>query len=389
MYPTISDLIKDIFGVYIPLPIQSFGFFVAVSFLFATYFVMSEMKRKEKEGLIHSFVKKVLKGKPASAQEIILSGIFGFIIGFKLWGIILDYSEFSNNPQTYVFSSQGNILGGILLAAVFAYMRYHDKHKQKLEKPVWVDETVRPHHLTGNIILLGALAGIVGAKIFHNLENIDEFMADPMEALLSFSGLTFYGGLIVAAITIIWYAKKNKIPPLVMCDIAAPAIMIAYAIGRIGCQMAGDGDWGIVNAIAKPGWMSFLPDWLWSYNYPHNVLSEGVPIPGCVGKHCMMLPQPVYPAPLYETIMCTILFLVLWFIRKKIKTPGVLFSIFLIMNGVERFFIEKIRVNTKYHIFGAGITQAEIISTCLFFVGLAGLWYLLFYKKKKKAEIKS
>jgi len=383
MYPTISDLIKDIFGIYIPLPIQSFGFFVAVSFLFATYFVMSEMKRKEKEGLIHSFMKKVLKGKPASAQEIVLSAIFGFIIGFKLLGIILDYSEFSNNPQTYVFSSQGNIVGGILLAAIFAYMRYRDKHKQKLEKPVWIEETVRPHHLTGNIILLGALAGIIGAKIFHNLENIDEFMADPVEALLSFSGLTFYGGLIVAAITIIWYAKKNKIPPLVMCDIAAPAIMIAYAIGRIGCQMAGDGDWGIVNAVAKPGWMSFLPDWLWSYSYPHNVLSEGIPIPGCVGKHCMMLPQPVYPAPFYETIMCTILFLVLWFIRKKIKTPGVLFSIFLIMNGVERFFIEKIRVNTKYHIFGAGITQAEIISTILFFVGLAGLWYLLYYKKKK------
>jgi len=383
MYPTISDLINDLFGINIPLPIQSFGFFMAISFLIASYLLYLELKRKENEGLIHSFEKKTMIGKPVTAQELILSSLLGFVIGLKLVGAVIDYTAFSENPQTYIFSPQGSMIGGFLLAAIFTFSRYRDKQKHKLEKPKLIDETVHQYQLTGNFVMLAALAGIIGAKIFHNLENIDDFIKNPIEALVSFSGLTFYGGLILAAIALIWYGKKNNIPPLVLCDAAAPSIMIAYAVGRIGCQMAGDGDWGIVNTAAMPDWLSFLPDWLWSYNYPHNVLSEGIPIPGCTGKHCFMLANPVYPTALYETIMCSLLFLGLWLIRKKIKTPGILFSIFLMFNGLERFFIEKIRVNTKYHIFGNAITQAEIISTLLFIAGVILFWYLWKNKNKK------
>jgi prolipoprotein diacylglyceryltransferase len=124
---------------------------------------------------------------------------------------------------------------------------------------------------------------------------------------------------------------------------------------------------------------------MWSYDYPNNVLSEGVPLDGCVGvKYCNHLVPSVYPTAFYEVIMCASLFLVLWYLRKKITTPGVLFSVYLIFNGVERFFIEKIRVNTLYDVNGFKFTQAELISTILFFLGIAGVWYFRKLDLKKK-----
>ena len=156
--------------------------------------------------------------------------------------------------------------------------------------------------------------------------------------------------------------------------------MLAYGIGRIGCQMSGDGDWGITNLSPKPGWLSFFPDWVWSYDFPNNVINAGVYIEGCTGRFCSVLPQPVWPTALYEVIMCLILFVILWVIRKKIKISGLLFCFYLIMNGIERFFIEKIRVNTEYNILG-GITQAEIIS---FLLILSGIVFSIFLINKDR-----
>ena len=102
----------------------------------------------------------------------------------------------------------------------------------------------------------------------------------------------------------------------------------------------------------------------------------GEKIPGCMGKFCHELPQGVYPTPFYETIMCLILFAILWSLRKKLKVPGTLFALYLMFNGIERFFIEKIRVNTTINLFGFQPTQAEVISILLFLTGL-GLWIFL------------
>ena len=163
-------------------------------------------------------------------------------------------------------------------------------------------------------------------------------------------------------------------------DSIAPSLIIAYGIGRIGCHVSGDGDWGITNLAAKPEWMSFLPDWIWAYTYPNNVINAGIPIEGCTGRYCMELANPVFPTPLYEIAMAGIIFLILWTIRRKITTAGVLFFVYLTLNGIERFFIEKIRVNTKYDILG-GITQAEIISSLLILIGIIGCAILLKNRK--------
>jgi prolipoprotein diacylglyceryltransferase len=167
-----------------------------------------------------------------------------------------------------------------------------------------------------------------------------------------------------------------------MADSIAPSLILAYGIGRIGCQAAGDGDWGIVNLAPMPRWLSFLPDWVWAYNYPHNILNEGVRIEGCTGVHCMQLAQSVYPTPLYETAMSLLIFLFLWAIRKRFKTAGIIFAIYLMLNGVERFLIEQIRVNNLFDFLGMKVTQAEVIATFIFSLGLGFLIYLLVRKPK-------
>ena len=385
MYPTISDLLNDLIGIYIPLPIQTFGFFMGLSFLGAYWATSSELQRKEKNGLLKPILKTITLHKRVSTQDYIIQLLFGALIGDKLLDIVLNYSELLNDTQGFILSGRGNFLGAILGAGVSYYFLKQEDNKAKAHTPEQKQILVPPHQLMGNILLIAAVAGLLGAKIFHNLENLDEFAQDPIGSLLSFSGLTFYGGLIVAAFAVLRYTGKNGINWKHMIDAAAPALILAYGIGRIGCQMSGDGDWGIVNLAPKPEWMAVLPDWMWSFTYPHNVVSEGVPILGCEGRHCFELPQPVYPTPFYEVLMSLSIFGMLWAIRKRIQTPGLMFSIYLMFNGVERFLIEQIRVNTTYHIGTHFITQAEIISTVLFIIGAISTLYLS--KQKQHAQM--
>tara|TARA_B110000908_G_scaffold161471_1_gene205847 strand:+ start:44577 stop:45743 length:1167 start_codon:yes stop_codon:yes gene_type:complete len=385
MYPNISFFLQDFFGINLPLPIQTFGFFVALAFIISSWTLKLELLRKEKEGLIKAFTKDKLVGKRFDNFTFIMAGFIGFLIGFKLLYIINDYSQLVNDPQGVILSLKGELLGGFIGLIVNIYLKHKESKKQELEKPKLVKETIRPFELVGNITVIAAVAGIIGAKIFHNLENIDDFMADPIGQLLGFSGLTFYGGLICGAAAVIWYARKYNINYKYLCDAAAPSLMLAYGIGRMGCHFSGDGDWGVNNLALKPEWMSFLPDWMWAYSYPNNVLNAGVPIEGCIGNYCNQLPIPVFPTAFYEIIMALSLFAFLWTIRKRIKVPGMLFGIYMMVNGTERFFIEKIRVNTKYILFGNEITQAEIISFCLFISGAAIVWFL--YRNSKKKQL--
>ena len=292
MYPNLYFLIRDIFGIQLSglQLVNTFGFFVALAFVGSGFVLYSELKRKEQLGEFKAIEEEIIIGAPATWGELATSLVFGFLFGYKLLGAFLLENALAN-PQLYIFSTQGSIGAGILVAGVMTYLKWREKDKVKLAVPEKKKFLIWPHDRVGDIVLQAALWGFIGAKIFHNLENLNDFAKDPWGSIIAFSGLTFYGGLIVATIAIIIYIKKFKISVIHFADAMAPTMLFAYAAGRIGCHMSGDGDWGIVNSQPKP--FAWTPDWAWAYQYPHNVVNEGERIAGCFGNYCNQLPLPV------------------------------------------------------------------------------------------------
>jgi prolipoprotein diacylglyceryl transferase len=377
MYPNLYYLVQDLFGVKLNALklVNSFGFFVALAFVASGYVLYSELKRKEALGEFFAIEESYTIGAPASIIDLATSFFFGFLFGFKIIGAFIIENAL-NNTQAFILSLQGSWLAGIVMGLVMGFLKWREKDKVKLANPETKLYMVWPHDRVGDVVLQAALWGFLGAKIFHNLENLDDFAKDPFGSLISFSGLTFYGGLIVATIAIIIYIRKYKIRVIHFADAMAPTMLFAYAAGRIGCHMSGDGDWGIPNFAPKP--FSWLPDWMWAYTYPHNVVNEGKQIAGCIGNYCNELPVPVFPTTFYEIIGTFILFGIMWSFRKKVTQPGILTGIYLIFAGGERFLIEKIRVNNKIHALPFEPTQAELISILLILVGII---FLIFSKK--------
>ncbi|RYY86851.1 MAG: diacylglyceryl transferase [Chitinophagaceae bacterium] len=428
MYPNLYYAFRDLFGIELGFLriVNTFGFFVAIAFLVGAGLLSKELRRKSGLGLLQPKEEQVLVGQPATIGELLINFIGGFLLGFKLGGIATLGSDVLQDPPAYIFSGMGSPLIGILGGAALAGWKWWEKRKQQLPKPEKRTIRIWPHDRVGEFTILALIFGLLGAKLFDIFENWGDFLKHPSDYIFSPAGLTFYGGLICAAIAIIIYARKNTIPIRHLADAMAPALMIAYAVGRIGCQVAGDGDWGIYNSAYKvdaqqkvveaaPGdyertlqtyngymqgrWresggipqhksfkkpVGFLPNWFFAYQYPHNVNEDGVPIAGCSdNKYCNALPVPVFPTPLYELLAGTGLFFLLWGLRKKLKPAGALFCLYLIVNGVERFLVETIRVNTRIDSLPGNPTQAEVIAIGLVLTGL-GLWIWLARKKGAK-----
>ena len=266
----------------------------------------------------------------------------------------------------------GAIVG--IVVAILLYLSYKkDTGRDKSSLPKKV--LVHPYQRVGTLITLAAVFGILGSRLFSVLENFSDFMKDPIGQLFSGSGLTIYGGLILAFTVLYFYTKKKLFHPIHLMDAAAPALILGYGVGRMGCQFSGDGDWGIVNEAVKPAWFPF-PDWAWSNHYPRNVLNDGTLIPDCIGDYCHQLVPGVYPTPIYEIIYSILAFILIWSIRKKIKTPGIIFFIYLLFTGIGRFFIEFIRVNPRYNYFGFDLSQAQYIAIAFIIISIFGIFRL-------------
>lgn len=386
MYPNLYYAFKDLMGVDWPFLrfFNTFGFFVALAFGAAATSLSYELRRKSKQGLFRPEETTILVGKPASLQDILFNFLLGFLLGFKLLALFLLDKDQIVDPPSFIFSGEGNFPLGLLLGLFFAIMKWREKEKQKLEKPEKRIIRIWPEDRVGDITLLALVFGLAGAKLFDIFENWSDFLKRPSDYLFSPAGLTMYGGLICAAIAIGVYARRHKIGFLNLSDAIAPGLMLAYGIGRLGCQFSGDGDWGVVSDLSTKPFL--LPDWAWSYTYPHNVIEAGIPIPGCEGPYCNALPAGVYPTALYEAVGSILLAFVLFYLKNQIKVSGILFSIYLIFNGLERFVIEKIRVNNQLDILGFHPTQAEVISSFLFLTGLALAFYL---KQSHKTSVES
>jgi phosphatidylglycerol---prolipoprotein diacylglyceryl transferase len=236
-----------------------------------------------------------------------------------------------------------------------------------------------PSVLIWSIVLLAAFFGVAGAKLFHILDNFGDFVRQPTAYLLTGDGLTFYGGMIVGAIAVAVFAHRKGVRLGALFDSLAPGLMLAYGTGRIGCYLAGDGDWGVCSTLAdKPAW---IPGFLWSETFPNNYLGRDLLAecgPGYDG---------VYPTMLYEFAMAVLLAGLLWAVRKHPFKAGWLFCMYLVLAGIQRFTIEQIRVNVVMFEIGTfAVTQAMFISVIIVVVGAIGMVVLGRRRREEPVE---
>ena len=377
-YPTISHFIESFTGIFIPLPIQTFGVFIVLAFIFGRLYIYKELSRKEK---LNIFNINSIKTKPTNSfiTDYIINGIMNFLFGYKIFFIINNYQKFAEAPQEILLSKDGDLIIGLAFLILNIIYTYYTNKK--------TNKNINATHMTASslswqLLFIAAISGIIGAKFFSVFENFNYLLQDPLSAIFSFSGLTFYGGLICGTICVIIYAKRCQLSIPHLADTFAPSLLLGYGVGRLGCHFSGDGDWGIIaNMSNKP---FFIPEWLWGYNFPHNVIEKGELIEGCIGKYCNQLSYAVHPTSLYEAIFGILAFIMLWKIKEKITTPGILFLIYLTINGIERFLIESIRVTEKYLVFSFEMTQAQIIAIFITLIGSLGIIIL---KKRTNESI--
>ena len=203
----------------------------------------------------------------------------------------------------------------------------------------------RDPELASTLVLWAAIGGLLGARILFILDNWSAFLFDPVSFLLTGAGFVWHGGLIGGIVGISWCIRHYQLPWLEVMDAVAPAIALGHGTGRIGCHLAGDGDWGPPTTLP---WGVAYPDAIIGWNYPAEVL--------------------VHPTPLYETAAYFAIATLLWSRWSVPHRPGSLFWGYLVLAGVARFFLEFFRVNPPLM---GEFSQAQVISIGLIVVGAA------------------
>ena len=191
------------------------------------------------------------------------------------------------------------------------------------------------------MVFAALIGGVVGARVDFLIQNWSDVSDDLLGNLFSGSGLVWFGGAIGGAIAVVAWGAWRGIRGWAIADLAAVPLALGYAIGRIGCQLSGDGDYG------QP-W-----DGPWAMAYPEGTVATDV---------------PVHPTPIYETLTMGLIAYALWRLRDRVTT-GMLFALYLVLGGLERFLVEFIRRNDDVAL---GLTQAQLISLAMILVG--GAW---------------
>ncbi|MBX7150058.1 prolipoprotein diacylglyceryl transferase [bacterium] len=228
------------------------------------------------------------------------------------------------------------------------------------------------------VVLVAAIGGLAGSKLYYLLfEAFDRFVKHPWEMIFSGAGLTWYGGFAVAMIGIIYLVRKNKLPIVRTIDLISIPLPLGYGIGRIGCHLAGDGDYG------KP-W-----DGIFGTDYSRGVVPPSQAFYGTeIGKNYPngIVPDHtlVHPTPMYEAVISILIFFILWQLNKKQKTAGFIISLYFVLGGLERLGIEFLRINPEVMF---GLSGAQVISIALIIAGL--VWQAKLLKQPVIAESKS
>ena len=211
---------------------------------------------------------------------------------------------------------------------------------------LWVarSELRRQGHDPGmayDLILWAYAGGFIGARLFLIVTAWDEFQRDPLQLLLSGSGWVWQGGLLGGVVAVVLKARALGLPVADVSDFAGPCMAIGQAIGRIGCQLAGDGDYGTPTDVP------------WAMSYPNGVVPTT---------------DRVHPTPLYEAALYLAIFVVLWRQRGRPLPRGNLFGQYLLFSGAARFAVEFVRRNPAV---GLGLTLAQWVSLVSMAVGVA------------------
>lgn len=204
--------------------------------------------------------------------------------------------------------------------------------------------------LASTIVFAAAVGGLIGARLLFIVEEWQGFLVSPWRYIFTGAGFTWYGGFLGGVAAVSWVVRRNKISWLLGADIAAPALALAYGVGRIGCHVAGDGDWGA------------LTDVPWGVAYTNAIVGWADPntgVPYAPGVR-------VHPTPIYEFLQGVIVFAILWSLRKKGYALGTMAWIYLIFAGLSRFTVEFWRINPPI---GFGLSEAQWFSIALMLVG--------------------
>jgi phosphatidylglycerol:prolipoprotein diacylglycerol transferase len=238
-------------------------------------------------------------------------------------------------PEVVVFGISIKTFGVTFALGFLACGAVIARRLRELGKPVdWAYE----------IVFAALVGGLIGARGYFVIQNYNEVKHDLLGHIFSGSGLVWYGGAIGGAIGVVGWMRWREQLNLAILDMCATVLALGYGIGRIGCQVSGDGDYGI---------RSKLP---WAMGYPHGT----VPTPPGV---------TVQPTPIYETVSMCLLAYVLWRLRDRVR-PGAIFALYLLFSGLERLLVEFIRRNKEVL---AGLTAPQLESIVLMIIGCAWL----------------
>ncbi|MCG6954732.1 MAG: prolipoprotein diacylglyceryl transferase [Gemmatimonadetes bacterium] len=217
-----------------------------------------------------------------------------------------------------------------------------------------------------DLVFMAVVGGILGAKIYYIFLNWPRLLQDPVHLIFARGGLVWYGGFTLATILVIWEIRRQKLPLPQMADVVAPALAIAYAVGRVGCFLVGD-DWG------RP-----TDSWV-GIRFPHGTPPTSVAAiqrdfhitvdPSLIEKYGQIV--PVHPTQLYEVGLSTLIFFLLWRLRRHHRRKGWLFMLWLTLAGLERFTVEFLRAKDDRFI--GILTLAQVISLGAVAVGLVGM----------------
>ena len=229
-------------------------------------------------------------------------------------------------------------------------------------------------------IAIPCLAGIVGAKLYHVLETPRDLIADPLGQIFSQYGFAWLGGLIAGVAAFVWLARRSGVPLMTMLDAGSPAAAAGYGVGRIGCLLSGDGDYGVPTSLP------------WGMSFPNGIVPTS---------------QRVHPTPIYELIVACLISVVLWKLGKRQlarasaqrdnssrpqkprpplpgdESAGVVFAAYLVLTGLARFLVEFIRINPRSFL---GMTNAQVGSLASIVAGCVIYW--LHQKRRRPGAVK-